>query len=104
MDNAKRMYLTAERIRAPELLRIGFLTEIAEAEFFDETVDALANTLADNAPLAVQGVKLSLNELARLAWDEPAFTTRAAAALASADLQEGITATREKRRPVFQGN
>jgi enoyl-CoA hydratase/carnithine racemase len=104
VDNAKRMFLTAERIRAPELLRIGFLTEIAEAEFFDETVDALANTLADNAPLAVQGVKLSLNELARLAWDEPAFTTRAAAALASADLQEGITATREKRRPVFQGN
>jgi enoyl-CoA hydratase/carnithine racemase len=103
LDNAKRMFLSADRIRAADLLRIGFLTEIADLEYFDETVNALANTLLDNAPLAVQGVKLALNELARLAWDEPAFNARATAALASADLEEGIKAYHEKRRPVFQG-
>ncbi len=102
LDNAKRMFLTAERIGAAELLRIGFLTQIAEKQYFDETVDALANTLADNAPLAVQGVKLSLNEIARQAWNEPAFQSRAAAALGSADLQEGIAAYKEKRRPDFK--
>jgi len=102
LDNAKRMFLTAERIRAPELLRIGFLTQIAEAEYFDETVDSLAATIAANAPLAVQGVKLSLNELARHAWNDAAFTARATTALGSADLQEGIAAYKEKRRPDFK--
>jgi enoyl-CoA hydratase/carnithine racemase len=101
VDNAKRMFFTAKALRAPELLRIGFLTEIAEPAYFDETVDALAATLAQNAPLAVQGVKLALNELARGAWDEAAFTARAGAALNSADLREGIAAARQKRRPVF---
>jgi enoyl-CoA hydratase/carnithine racemase len=102
-DNAKRMFLTAARLDAPELLRIGFLTQLVEPAALDETVDALAETLAGNAPLAVQGVKLALNELARQAWDEAAFTSRAAAALASDDLREGLAAVQAKRKPVFEG-
>jgi enoyl-CoA hydratase/carnithine racemase len=104
MDNAKRMFLAAEHIRADRLLSMGFLTEIAEPQYFDETVDSLAAQIAANAPLAVQGVKLSLNEIARHGWDDAAFTTRADAALSSADLREGIAAYREKRRAVFKGN
>jgi len=103
LDNAKRMFLAGEHIRADRLLRMGFLTEISEPEYFDETVDSLAAIIAANAPLAVQGVKLSLNEIARHGWDEAAFTSRAEAALRSADLQEGIAAYREKRRGVFKG-
>ncbi len=102
LDNAKRMFLTAERIFADELLHIGFLTEVAELQYFDETVEALAATLAANAPLAVQGVKLALNELARGAWDDAIFTARAQAALASADLQEGLSAALQKRAANFK--
>ncbi|HQT38013.1 MAG TPA: enoyl-CoA hydratase/isomerase family protein [Acidocella sp.] len=104
LDNAKRMFLTAERIFADELLRIGFLTQVVESPYFDQTVEALAATLAANAPLAVQGVKLTLNELARGAWDDAVFTARAEAALASADLQEGLSAVLQKRPPEFRNS
>ncbi|MDE8349064.1 MAG: enoyl-CoA hydratase/isomerase family protein [Acidocella sp.] len=101
VDNAKRMFLTAERIFADELLRIGFLTQLAPAQYFDETITTLAATLAANAPMAVQGVKLALNELACGSWDEARFTARAEAAFASADLQEGLAAALQKRPAVF---
>jgi len=101
-DNAKRMFLTAERLDAAELLRIGFLTQLVAAEALDDTVAALAAVIAGNAPLAVQGVKLALNELAAERWDEAVFNTRAAAALASGDLREGIAAVLGKRKPVFK--
>src|ERR1700736_1580575 len=50
-DNAKRLFLTAEKIAAPEMLRIGYLTAMAPAEAFDEEVDRLAAVLAGNAPV-----------------------------------------------------
>ncbi len=101
-DNAKRMFLTAERLDAPELHSIGFLTQLVAPPDLDETVDSLAATLAANAPLAVQGVKLALNELSRGAWDDAAFARRASVALASEDLREGVRAILEKRAPKFQ--
>src|SRR6201995_4917352 len=50
VDNAKRLFLTAERIAAPEMLRIGYLTAMVPAEALDEEVDRLAAMLAGNAP------------------------------------------------------
>ena len=66
-------------------------------------MDELAQTLAANAPLAVQGVKLALNELARGDWDEAVFARRAGAALASEDLKEGLAAVVGKRAARFFG-
>ncbi len=102
-DAAKRMFLTADRLDAAELVRIGFLTQLVAADLLDATVDALAATLAANAPLAVQGVKLALNELAAQRWDDADFAARAAAALKAKDLQEGVAAVQARRRPVFHG-
>jgi enoyl-CoA hydratase/carnithine racemase len=102
LDNAKRMFLTAERLDGPELLRIGFLTALVEPDALDEAVTALAAKLAANAPLAVQGVKLALNELAANKWNDEIFTRRAEFALQSRDLREGIAAVREKRSAVYE--
>ena len=103
LNAAKRLFLTAERIGAAEMLRIGYLTEVAPAEGLDARVDALAERIAAMAPLAVQGMKLALDEIARGELDVAALETRSAACNESEDLKEGLRAFREKREPVFQG-
>src|SRR5438270_4503592 len=60
IDNAKRLFLTAERIGAAEMLRIGYLTAMVPAEALDEEVDKLAAVLAANAPIAMAGMKRAI--------------------------------------------
>ena len=101
LDNAKRMFLTAERIGAGALLEMGYLTQLVTADRLDEVVAHLAQTLAANAPLAVQGMKLSLNEFARQEWDDDVFFARAEIALKSDDLRKGVSVLLQKRKPDF---
>jgi enoyl-CoA hydratase len=101
VDNAKRLFLTAERIGAPEMLRIGYLTAMAPAEAFDEEVDRLAAVLAGNAPVAMRGMKCAINEFARGRLDEEAADRRARDSMRSAEIKEGIRAFAEKRPPKF---
>src|ERR1700730_7271961 len=61
---AKRLFLTAQPIDAAELLRIGYLDEIVPAGDLMARAEALAATLAANAPLAVAGLKRAVNETA----------------------------------------
>jgi enoyl-CoA hydratase len=100
-DAARRLFLTAERIPADEMLRIGYLTEIVEAGSLDERVASLASTLAANAPLAVQGMKKTVNAIARGAFDRPAAARRYAESLLGEEVAEGLRAFAEKRTPVF---
>jgi enoyl-CoA hydratase len=101
VDNAKRLFLTAERIGAAEMLRIGYLTAMAPAEAFDEEVDRLAAVLAGNAPVAMRGMKRAINEFARGRLDEAAAERRARDSMRSAEIKEGIRAFSEKRPPKF---
>jgi enoyl-CoA hydratase/carnithine racemase len=101
VDNAKKLFLTAQRIDAAEMLRIGYLTAIASMDRLDREVDALATTLAGNAPNAVAGMKRAINEFARGALDEQAADARARASMRSAEIKEGIAAYAEKRAPRF---
>ena len=101
VDNAKRLFLTAERIGAPEMLRIGYLTAMVPAEAFDEEVDRLAAVLAGNAPVAMAGMKRAINEFARGGLDEDAADRRARDSMRSAEIKEGMAAFKEKRRPKF---
>ena len=103
LNTAKRLFLTAEKLDAAELLRIGYLTEVTTREGLDVAVDTLAARLAELAPLAVRGMKQALNEIAAGALDVPALRAREAVCDASRDLQEGLAAFREKRQPRFRG-
>lgn len=103
LNAAKRLFLTAEKLDARELLRIGYLTEVTTEAGLDARVDALAGRLCDMAPLAVQGMKRALNEIVQGSLDREALAGRIARCKDSADLREGLAAFREKRKPVFEG-
>ena len=101
VDNAKKLFLTAQKITAPEMLRIGYLTAMVPLEMLDEEVDKLANILAGNAPLAMRGMKRAINEFARGKLDEEAADLRHRESMRSAEIKEGINAFAEKRPPKF---
>jgi enoyl-CoA hydratase len=101
VDNAKKLFLTAQKIDAAEMLRIGYLTAMVPAEAFDEEVDRLATILAGNAPAAMRGMKLAINEFARGKLDEAAADRRHRDSMRGAEIKEGIKAFSEKRPPRF---
>ena len=103
LNTAKRLFLTAEKLDARELLRVGYLTHMTTREALDAEVDALADRIAEMAPLAVQGMKRALNEIAHGTLDRAALADRIAASKASEDLKEGLLSFKEKRKPVFRG-
>ena len=101
VDNAKKLFLTAQKIAAPEMLRIGYLTAMVPAELLDEEVDRLAGILAGNAPMAMRGMKRAINEFARGKLDEEAANERHRESMRGAEIKEGIKARAEKRTPRF---
>jgi enoyl-CoA hydratase len=100
---AKKLFLTAQTIKAPEMLRIGYLDEVVPAGLLDETVDRLANILTAQAPMAVEGMKRTINEYGRQEFDHDGANFRHAQSLRSEDILEGVTAWHEKRKPTFHG-
>jgi len=103
VDAAKRLFLTAEKLPADEMKRIGFLTELVEAAELGATADRLNDTLASMAPIALLGMKKHLNDIARGTFDLHAARHDMARTAASADLKEGRAAWAEKRAPRFTG-
>jgi enoyl-CoA hydratase/carnithine racemase len=101
-DNAKKLFLTAQKIDAPEMLRIGYLTAMVPPAALDEEVDRLAAILAGNAPVAMRGMKRTINEIARGKLDEPAADQRARDSMRGAEIKEGVRAFAEKRPPKFR--
>ena len=101
VDHAKKLFLTAQKIEAPEMLRIGYLTALVHLEALDEEVDRLASILAGNAPSAMRGMKRAINEFARGKLDVAAAEQRNRDSMRGDEIKEGIAAFGEKRAPRF---
>lgn len=100
---AKRAFLTAEALDAQTLLRIGYLQELVPAAQLEQRVAALAARVAALAPLALQSIKQSLNELARGEYDLQRLQERTKTTMESEDFAEGRRAFAERRPPVWKG-
>lgn len=101
VNAAKKLFLTAERIDAAEMLRIGYLTAVAPIDKLDGEVKALATVLAANAPVAMRGMKHAINEIARDKFDEEGADRRHRDSMRGAEIKEGVAAYSEKRPPRF---
>ncbi|MCO5130388.1 MAG: enoyl-CoA hydratase/isomerase family protein [Xanthobacteraceae bacterium] len=101
VNAAKELFLTAQKIDAAEMLRIGYLTAMTSAAGLDREVEALAATLAGNAPVAMRGMKRTINEIARGKLDEGAADRRQRESMRGDEIREGVAAYKEKRQPRF---
>ena len=81
----KRLFLTAETIHADELLRIGYLTEVVEADALKDRIDALCGAIAGLAQQAVAGNKHAIDHLARGNPDMSLLEQRAKASHRASD-------------------
>lgn len=99
----KKLFLRAEKVTATELLNLGYLDQISEPTKLLEDAYKLAHDLKGLAPLALSGMKLTLNELSQNCINKNVLQTRVQTCLESDDLKEGLKAFKEKRPPIFLG-
>ena len=103
VNAAKHLFLTAEKIQAEDMLRIGFLTELVAAEDLSARVETFSAQLAGMAPLALRGIKQDLNRVINGTLDLEANARAVRLSEASEDLKEGALAWKEKRAARFRG-
>jgi enoyl-CoA hydratase len=102
---AKRYLLTGDPISAVEAERIGLVTDVVPPEELEERSMALAQRLAEGAPLAIRYTKLAVNNMVKqaLATSFDLATAYEMFTFKSADHAEALAALREKRPPRFEG-
>jgi 2-(1,2-epoxy-1,2-dihydrophenyl)acetyl-CoA isomerase len=92
-------------ITAQECLQYGFANRVVPVDQLADTVQILAEQLAEQAPLALHYAKQALYKVKTTDLDD-AITIEAGMqnyCVRSQDGREGVTAFLQKRKPVYQG-
>lgn len=104
--SAKQLMFTAKSIDAETALRLGLVQEVLSEDDLAARVDALAGTMAANAPLTIRAMKYIATQVLHpdpTARDLDRCAEMVAACFASEDYVEGRKAFMEKRKPDFKG-
>ncbi|WP_338027510.1 enoyl-CoA hydratase/isomerase family protein [Colwellia maritima] len=103
---AKYLLFTGKSLPASEMKQYGLVNEIVEHEQLYSRVQELCDDLAEKSPLVLQRMKKIANQAQdqtrQSALDSELLELREH--FLSADIQEGLAAFSEKRKPVFIGN
>jgi enoyl-CoA hydratase/carnithine racemase len=102
--HTKDLLFTGRLLDATQGAALGLGTRLADASTIDEDVRALAQTIANNAPLTIHATKEALRRLAAGRRIDPAeIDDLVTACYGSHDFREGVTSFLNKRKPQFTG-
>ena len=103
--HAHELLLTGRPIDAERALEIGLVNRIVPPDRLLQTAFETADAIAANAPLAVQGIKRTVNFWAERGMSEALRFEAASASVlfASDDMTEGYRAMAAKERARFEG-
>ncbi len=102
---AKDILFSARTVSDREALDMGFIQRLLPAGELEAYTDGYLRTVADNAPLSVQGAKVTIDGYLEGVGGEHQERLRALVlqTFESEDYKEGTRAFLEKRPPRFQG-
>ncbi|HEX2895616.1 MAG TPA: enoyl-CoA hydratase-related protein [Marmoricola sp.] len=102
---ARELLITGRRVDAEDARAMGLVSRVFADETFADEVQQIAEGIASTAPIASRYTTVALRDgghrdlESAVQWEALAQPIT----LATEDLQEGIRAAREKRRPQFRG-